>query len=191
MEDMKKVLSEGLENEFKEKLDKALDNMVAYHEGYLEVKTSANLHAVIKPEEFQKFDELGHHLCGLLGKALDRYDEKKYYEAALLLTKAAFIKDDINAICRVVSDRLEEEENSNEIKHVNVPYIMFITKFDDEVSFNYYETMSVIESDCSHYISWIDEHGVRRFAVANSKIDAMQMAMAKGLGRDSVYCKYQ
>lgn len=191
MEDMKKVLSEGLENEFKEKLDKALDHMVEYHEGYLEVKTSANLQAVIKSEEFQKFDELGHHLYGLIKKALDRYDEKKYYEAALLLIKAASIKDGIDEICRIVSDRLEEEENSNEIKHVNIPYIMFITKFNDEINFDYYETMSVIESDCSHYISWIDKHGVRRFSVANSKIDAMQMALSKGLGRDSVYCKYQ
>ena len=51
--------------------------------------------------------------------------------------------------------------------------------------------MAIVESNCTHYISWLDEDGVRRFVAANSKIDAMQMAMAKGLGRDSVYCKYQ
>ena len=101
------------------------------------------------------------------------------------------IKDDLDEIIEAISDRLEEEENTSELKHVNVPYIMFITKFDDEVNFDYYETMAIVESNCTHYISWLDEDGVRRFVAANSKIDAMQMAMAKGLGRDSVYCKYQ
>ena len=50
----------------------------------------------------------------------------KFYESALLLTKASMIKDDLDEIIEAISDRLEEEENTSELKHVNVPYIMFI-----------------------------------------------------------------
>ena len=189
--DMKKTLGEALEREFVEKVEKALQTLENYHKEYEVVKTSANLQAVIKFEEYQQFDKLGAYLNGVLNEAKNRYEEMKFYESALLLTKASMIKDDLDKIVEVISGRLEEEENSSELKHVNVPYIMFITKFDDEVNFDYYETMTIVESNCTHYISWLDEDGVRRFAAANSKIDAMQMAMAKGLGRDSVYCKYQ
>ena len=189
--DMKKTLEEALEKEFVEKVEKALETLESYHKEYEVVKTSANLQAVIKFEEYQQFDKLGAYLIGVLDKARDRYEEMKFYESALLLTKASMIKDDLDKIVEAISNRLEEEENSSELKHVNVPYVMFITKFDDEVNFDYYETMAIVESNCTHYISWLDEDGVRRFTAANSKIDAMQMAMAKGLGRDSVYCKYQ
>lgn len=189
--DMKKALGEALEKEFVEKVEKALETLENYHKEYEVIKTSANLQAVIKFEEYQQFDKLGAYLNGVLKEAKNRYKEMKFYESALLLTKASMIKDDLDKIVEVISGRLEEEENSSELKHVNVPYIMFITKFDDEMNFDYYETMTIVESNCAHYISWLDEDGVRRFAAANSKIDAMQMAMAKGLGRDSVYCKYQ
>ena len=189
--DMKKALGEALEKEFVEKVEKALQTLENYYKEYEVVKTSANLQAVIKFEEYQQFDKLGAYLNGVLKEAKNRYKEMKFYESALLLTKASMIKDDLDKIVEVISGRLEEEENSSELKHVNVPYIMFITKFDDEMNFDYYETMTIVESNCTHYISWLDEDGVRRFTAANSKIDAMQMAMAKGLGRDSVYCKYQ
>ena len=189
--DMKKALGEALEREFVDKLERALETLENYYKEYEVVKTSANLQAVIKFEEYQQFDELGVRLSGVLNKAKNRYEEMKFYESALLLTKASMIKDSLDEIVEAISGRLEEEENSSELKHVNVPYIMFITKFDDEVNFDYYETMTIVESNCTHYISWLDEDGVRRFVAANSKIDAMQMAMAKGLGRDSVYCKYK
>ena len=189
--DMKKALGEALEKEFVEKVEKALKTLENYHKEYEVIKTSANLQAVIKFEEYQQFDKLGAYFIGVLNEAKNRYEKMKFYESALLLTKASMIKDDLDKIVEVISGRLEEEENSSELKHVNVPYIMFITKFDDEMNFDYYETMTIVESNCTHYISWLDEDGVRRFVAANSKIDAMQMAMAKGLGRDSVYCKYQ
>ena len=189
--DMKKTLEEALEKEFVEKVEKALQTLENYHKEYEVVKTSANLQAVIKFEEYQQFDKLGAYLIGVLNEAKNRYEEMKFYESALLLTKASMIKDDLDEIIEAISDRREEEDNTSELKHVNVPYIMFITKFADEVSFDYYETMAIVESNCTHYISWLDEDGVRRFVAANSKIDAMQMAMSKGLGRDSVYSKYQ
>lgn len=189
--DMKKALEEVLEKEFVEKVEKALQTLENYHKEYEVIKTSASLQAVIKFEEYQQFDRLGVHFIGVLNEAKNRYDEMKFYESALLLAKASMIKDSLDEIVGAISERLEEEENSSELKHVNFPYIMFVAKFDGEVNFDYYETMAIVESDCTHYISWLDEDGVRRFTAANSKIDAMQMAMAKGLGRDSVYCKYQ
>ena len=128
--DMKKALGEALEREFVEKVEKALETLENYHKEYEVIKTSANLQAVIKFEEYQQFDKLGAYLNGVLNEAKNRYEEMKFYESALLLTKASMIKDDLDKIVEVISGRLEEEENSSELKHVNVPYIMFITKFD-------------------------------------------------------------
>lgn len=183
-----KELSKCIEKEYIENIEKAIYAVLEEVAGFEDCRRSANLQAVLTEEEFKDFEKHGEKLAQMTDKMIELFNDEKYIEAAIEYQAMYTPSDALNSVYQEVVNRIEGEHTMD---YINIPYITFINSFgEEELRYDYWETLAVLESEAVWYVSWLDNKNTRRFIPCKSKLDAQRVVMStKGLGRDNIFNK--
>ena len=188
MSSVYKELGELIEKEYIKNIENAIEDCIKEVQGFEDCRRSANLQAVLTMDEYKDYEDNGLRLTEMVDEMIVLYDECKYLEAVSLYHEMVVTSDKMNEYYEEVVRRIESDEVE---QYLNINYLLFINKFgEDELRYDYWETMDVVMSPDVWYISWLDDTNTRRFISCDSKINAMQVVMSEpGLGKDNIFCK--
>lgn len=98
----------------------------------------------------------------------------------------------MNAFYKVQTDRI----SNFGVDDLNKAYMSMVVPFaeeQEETQFNFIEAVEVAEDPMtSHFVTWIDSSGVRRFKGFKTRVKAISYCLkVEGLGNDNIYDKHE